>query len=177
MKRFFLVLMMMFGLASMAQAEKISLLIDLPGSWQMDVDTLCGMKKKGTLTFNGVDFEVVRSSTGRVEIGGRLQGVICPHKAVKSSFSAGGGGGGGNDNKSIKADNSSTTNNPPERGDNAGTPAGGTGGAPEGEKPTRAEPGQESTAGGFEKPEQGGDVYGFQADNSPTTDSPPAAGG
>ncbi len=96
-----------------------------------------------------------------------------------------GGGGGGNDNNSTRTDTftqdrGERTSTPPAADDNAGTPAsttgGGdqaTGGVPtESVTPTRAEPGEEATTGGFERPEQGGDVQGFKADTGQVADTP-----
>lgn len=106
-------------------------------------------------------------------VGRFVQDFKCPLKVTFRPADIGGDGKSGAD-ADFTPDTSPTTDTPPQGGDGAGTPTAGadTGGGFQAEAPTRAEPGEEATAGGFEKPEQGGDVEGFQADTSPTTDAP-----
>jgi hypothetical protein len=174
MKFFVTMMVAFFAFAGMVNAEKVNVYIDQPGNWKVDYATVCELK--GSLKFNGVPYKVKRDQSGSVEIGGFLQGFRCTPKAKQTSF---GGGGGGNADGNFRPDNSPTTASPPADGDNAGTStAGGDGtGDTDAETPTPAGDGEDSTAGGYEKPEQGGDVDGFQADNSPTTDTPAPAGG
>jgi hypothetical protein len=145
----------------------------------------------GTLTINGARVEVNFTQLCKMAYDGQLvslagqsvqlglsgnklvvAGTTLQHSCkVSGPVIATGGGGNGS---SFVLDTSPTTDTPPPIGDGTGTP---TPDPDPVEQPNPAGDGDPATTGGYEQPPQGGDVDGYEADNSDTTDTPPPAGG
>ena len=135
----------------------------------VDFTKLCHLAKSGqtTVSLAGALVRLGISADSHLVVGEVVLQKSC--KGKKPTHSAGGSG-----DTPIAADTTPVTNTPPVDGDGAGIPAPTPKPA---EAPKPAGDGGPATQNGNERPPQGGDVDGYEADNSPVTDAPAPTGG